>query len=106
MAENVIDTVEVTRHIDDLLVTARDGVTALEAAANTIHIPVREMAKIQTAIRKMREAAIYVENWAHNLPVKTDKVTKSAVKEALKDANQEQIEKAYTILTDKEGGEE
>ena len=99
MAEIVIDIVEVTRHIDDLLMTARDGVTALEAAANTIHIPAREMAKIQTAMRKMREAAIYVENRAHNLPGKTDKVTKSAVKEALKDANQEQIERAYTILS-------
>ena len=106
MAENVIDIVEVSRHIDDLVATAREGVTALEMAANTIHIPAREMAKIQTAIRKMREAAIYVENRAHNLPVKADKVTKSALKEALKDANQEQIERAYTILTGKEGVEE
>ena len=106
MTENVIDTVEVSRYIDDLLVTARDGVTALETAANTIHIPTREMAKIQTAIRKMREAVMYVENRAHNLPVKTDKVTKTAVKEALKDANQEQIERAYTILSGKAGDEE
>lgn len=106
MTENVINTVEVSRHIDDLVATARDGVTALKMAANMIHIPAREMAKIQTAIRKMQEATIYVENHAHNLPDKTDKVTKSAVKEALKDANQEQIKRAYTILTDKEGGEE
>jgi DNA transposition AAA+ family ATPase len=47
----------------------------------------------------MREAANYIENRAHNLSVKPDKITKTALKEALKDASQEQIERAYTILS-------
>jgi DNA transposition AAA+ family ATPase len=99
MTENVIEILEVRHDIDVLLETARAGVTALETASTKIHIPTREMAKIQTAMRKMREAANYVENRAHNLSVKPDKITKTALKEALKDASQEQIERAYTILS-------
>jgi DNA transposition AAA+ family ATPase len=99
MTENVIEILEVRHDIDVLLETARAGVTALETATTKIHIPTREMAKIQTAMRKMREAANYVENRAHNLSVKPDKITKTALKEALKDASQEQIERAYTILS-------
>lgn len=99
MTENVIEILEVRHDIDVLLETARAGVTALEIATTKIHIPTREMAKIQTAMRKMREAANYVENRAHNLSVKPDKITKTALKEALKDASQEQIERAYTILS-------
>jgi len=99
MTENVMEILEVRHDIDVLLETARAGVTALETASTKIHIPTREMAKIQTAMRKMREAANYVENRAHNLSVKPDKITKTALKEALKDASQEQIERAYTILS-------
>jgi hypothetical protein len=99
MTENVMEILEVRHDIDVLLETARAGVTALEIATTKIHIPTREMAKIQTAMRKMREAANYVENRAHNLSVKPDKITKTALKEALKDASQEQIERAYTILS-------
>ncbi len=99
MTENVINHDEALLEIEPMLDTAREGVTALENASRLIHIPTREMAKIQTAMRKMREAAIYVENRAHNLPVKSNATTKSALKEALKGANQEQIERAYTILS-------
>ena len=99
MTENVIEILEVRHDIDVLLETARAGVTALETATTKIHIPTREMAKIQTAMRKMREAANYIENRAHNLSVKPEKITKTALKEALKDASQEQIERAYTILS-------
>jgi DNA transposition AAA+ family ATPase len=99
MTENVMEILEVRHDIDVLLETVRAGVTALETASTKIHIPTREMAKIQTAMRKMREAANYVENRAHNLSVKPDKITKTALKEALKDASQEQIERAYTILS-------
>ena len=99
MTENVMEILEVRHDINVLLETARAGVTALETASTKIHIPTREMAKIQTAMRKMREAANYVENRAHNLSVKPDKITKTALKEALKDASQEQIERAYTILS-------
>lgn len=99
MTENVMEILEVRHDIDVLLETVRAGVTALEIATTKIHIPTREMAKIQTAVKKMREAANYVENRAHNLSVKPDKITKTALKEALKDASQEQIERAYTILS-------
>lgn len=99
MTENVMEILEVRHDIDVLLETARAGVTALETASTKIHIPTREMAKIQTAMRKMREAANYVENRAHNLSVKPDKITKTALKEALKDASQDKIERAYTILS-------
>ena len=99
MTENVIETIEVRHDIDVLLVTAREGVTALETASTLIHIPTRDMAKIQTAVKKMREAAVYIENRAHNLPVKSDVTTKSAVKDALKGATQEQIDRAYAILS-------
>jgi len=72
------------------------------------------MAKIQTAIKKMREAAVYIENRARNLPVRSNATTKSALKDALKNASQEQIERAYAILSGQdaveavpaEGGEE
>ena len=102
MTEIVNDNVEVRQNIDVLLETAREGVTAIEAAANTIPIPSRDMAKIQTAIRKMTQAANYIENRAHNLPIQVEKVTKTALKDALKDASQEQIEKAYEILVGKD----
>ncbi len=99
MAENVINHDEVRLEIDPLLDTAREGVAALENASTMVHIPTRELAKIQTAIKKMREAALYIENRAHNAPVKGSATTKSALKEALKGATQEQIERAYTILS-------
>ena len=99
MTENVIENDEVRLKIDPLLDTAREGVTALETASTMVHIPTREMAKIQTAIKKMREAAVYVENRARNLPVRSNATTKSALKDALKNASQEQIERAYTILS-------
>lgn len=99
MTDNVLETLEVRHDIDVLLVTAREGVTALETASSLIHIPTREMAKINTAVKKMREAANYVEDRAHNLSVKSTATTKTAVKEALKDANQDQIERAYAILS-------
>ena len=99
MTENVINNDEVRLKIDPLLDTAREGVTALETATTLIHIPTREMAKIQTAITKMREAAVYIENRARNLPVRSNATTKSALKEALKGATQEQIERAYAILS-------
>ena len=99
MAENVINNDEVRLEIDPLLDSAREGVTALETASTMVHIPTREMAKIQTAVKKMREAALYIENRAHNVPVKSNATTKSALKEALKGATQEQIERAYTILS-------
>ena len=99
MTENVMQNLEVRHDIDVLLETVWAGVTALEIATTMIHIPTREKAKIQTAVKKMREAANYVENRAHNLSVKPDKITKTALKDALKDASQEQIERAYTILT-------
>ena len=106
MTENVIETLEVRHDIEVLLVTAREGVTALETASTLIHIPARDMAKIQTAVKKMREAALYIETRAHNLPVKSNATTKSAIKEALKDASQEQIERAYAILSGQESGED
>ena len=99
MTENVIENLEVRHDINVLLATAREGVTALETASSLIHIPTRDMAKIQTAVKKMREAAVYIEDRAHNIPVKSTATTKSALKEALKDASQEQIERAYTILS-------
>lgn len=99
MTENVIENLVVRHNVDVLLATAREGVTALETASTLIHIPTRDMAKIQTAVKKMREAALYIENRMHNLPVKSNATTKSALKEALKGASQEQIERAYTILS-------
>ena len=99
MTENVIENDEVRLKIDPLLDTAREGATALETASTMIHIPTREMGKIQTAIKKMREAALYIENRAYNTPVKSSGTTKSALKDALKNASQEQIERAYTILS-------
>ena len=113
MAENVINNDEVRLEIDPLLDSAREGVTALENASTLIQIPARDMAKIQTAMKKMREAALYIENRAHNIPVKSTATTKSAIKEALKDASQEQIDRAYAILSGQDaayevpaGGEE
>ena len=106
MTENVIENLEVRHDINVLLATAREGVTALEAASTLIHIPTREMAKIRTAVKKMREAAVYIENRAHNLPVKSDVTTKSALKDALKGATQEQIDRAYAILSGQESGED
>ena len=105
MTENVIEPLEVRQDIDVLLAAAREGVTALETASTMIHIPSRDMAKIQTAMKKMREAALYIENRTHNLPVKSNATTKSALKEALKGASQEQIERAYTILSGQESTE-
>lgn len=105
MTENVIENVEVRHIVDVLLATARKGVTALENASTMIHIPTREMAKIQTAVKKMTDAALYIENRAHNLPVKSTATTKSALKEAMKGASQEQIERAYSILSGQESAE-
>ena len=99
MTEIVINNDEVRLEIAPLLDTVREGVAALETASSMIHIPTREMAKIQTAIKKMQEAANYIENRARNLPVRSNATTKSALKEALKGATQEQIERAYTILS-------
>ena len=106
MTENVIENDEVRLKIDPLLDTAREGVTAFETALTMVHIPTRDMAKIQTAIKKMREAAVYVEKRARNLPVKSTATTKSAIKDALKDASQEQIERAYAILSGQESTED
>jgi len=113
MTENVINHEEALLEIEPMLDTAREGVAALETATTLIHIPTREMAKIQTAITKMREAAVYVENRARNLPVRSNATTKSALKDALKNASQEQIERAYAILSGQDtayevpaGGEE
>lgn len=106
MAENVINHEEALLEIEPMLDTAREGVAALEKASSLIHIPTREMAKIQTAIKKMREAALYIENRAHNLPVKSTAITKSVLKEALKGASQEQIERAYPILSGQESTED
>ena len=99
MTENVINHEEALLEIEPMLDTAREGVTALETASTMVHIPTREMAKIQTAIKKMREAAVYIETRAYNTPVKSSGTTKSALKEALKNASQEQIERAYAILS-------
>ena len=99
MTENVINHEEALLEIEPMLDTAREGVAALDKASSLIHIPTREMAKIQTAIKKMREVAVYVENRARNLPVRSNTTTKSALKEALKGATQEQIERAYAILS-------
>ena len=104
MTENVIENDEVRLKIDPLLDTAREGVTALETALTMVHIPTREMAKIQTAIKKMREATVSVKNRSRNLPVRSNATTKSALKDALKNASQEQIERAYTILSGQESG--
>ena len=106
MTENVIEPLEVRQDIDVLLAAAREGVTALETASTMIHIPTRDMAKIQTAVKKMREAALYIENRTHNLPVNSNATTKSALKEALKGASQEQIERAYAILSGQESTED
>ncbi len=106
MTETVIENLVVRHEIDVLLVTAREGVTALEKASGLIHIPTREMAKIRTAVKKMREAAVYIEDRAHNTPVKSTATTKSALKDALKGASQEQIDKAYAILSGQESGED
>ena len=106
MTENVIENDEVRLKIDPLLDTAREGATALETASTMIHIPTREMGKIQTAIKKMREVAVYVENRARNLPVRSNTTTKSALKDALKNASQEQIERAYAILSGQESVDE
>ena len=106
MTETVIENMVVRHEIDVLLVTAREGVTAVEKASSLIHIPTREMAKIHTAMKKMREAALYIEDRAHNLPVKSDVTTKSALKDALKGATQEQIDKAYAILSGQEAVED
>ncbi len=99
MTENVINHDEALLEIEPMFDTAREGVAALEKASTLIHIPTREMAKIQTALKKMTEAAVYIENRARNLPVKSHGTTKSALKEALKGATQEQIERAYAILS-------
>ena len=106
MTEIVIENLVVRHNVDVLLATAREGVTALETASTLIHIPTRDMAKIQTAIKKMREAAVYIENRAYNTPVKSSGTTKSALKEALKNASQEQIERAYAILSGQEAVED
>lgn len=106
MAEIVMNNDECRFEIDPLLDTAREGVAALETASSMIHIPTRDNAKIQTAIKKMREAAVYIEDRAHNLSVKSDVTTKSALKDALKGATQEQIDRAYAILSGKEAVEE
>ena len=105
MTENVINHEEALLEIEPMLDTAREGVAALETATTLIHIPTREMAKIQTAITKMREAAVYIENRARNLPVRSNATTKSALKEALKGATQEQIDRAYAILSGQEAVE-
>ncbi len=106
MTKNVINNEEIRLEIDHLLDTAREGVTALETASSLIHIPTREMAKIQTAVKKMREAAVYIEDRAHNLSVRSDVITKSAVNEALKGATQDQIDRAYAILSGQEAVED
>ena len=106
MTKNVINNEEIRLEIDPLLDTAREGVTALETASSLIHIPTREMAKIQTATKKMREAAVYIEDRAHNLSVRSDVITKSAVNEALKGATQAQIDRAYAILSGQEAAED
>ena len=102
MTQNVINNEEIRLEIDPLLDTAREGVTALETASSLIHIPTREMAKIKTATKKMREAAVYIQDRAHNLSVRSDVITKSAVNEALKGATQDQIDRAYAILSGEE----
>lgn len=106
MAEIVINTDEVRLEIAPLLDTVREGVAALETASSMIHIPTRDNAKIQTAIKKMREAAVYIEDRVHILSVKSDVTTKSALKDALKDATQEQIDRAYAILSRQEAVED
>lgn len=106
MAENVINHEEALLEIEPMLDTAREGVAALETATTLIHIPTREMAKIQTAIKKMREVVVYIENRARNLPVRSNATTKSALKEALKGATQEQIDRAYAILSGKDAAYE
>ena len=106
MTEKVIETLVVRHEIEVLLVTAREGVTAVEKASSLIHIPTREMAKIHTAMKKMREAALYIEDRAYNLPVRSDVTTKSALKDALKGATQEQIDRAYAILSGQEAVED
>jgi hypothetical protein len=106
MTETVIENMVVRHEIDVLLTSAREGVTALETASTLIHIPTQEMAKIRTAVKKMREAAVYIETRAHNLPAKSTATTKSALKEALNHASQEQIERAYTLLIGKDAAYE
>lgn len=106
MTKNVINNEEIRLEIEPLLDTAREGVTALEKASSLIHIPTREMAKIQTATKKMREATVYIEDRVHNLSVRSDVITKSAVNEALKGATQAQIDRAYAILSGQEAVED
>jgi hypothetical protein len=106
MTKNVINNEEIRLEIAPLLDTAREGVTALETASSMIHIPTRDKAKIQTAMKKMREAAVYIEDRAHNLSVRSDVITKSAVNEALKGATQDQIDRAYAILSGQEAVED
>lgn len=106
MTEIVINNEEICLEIDPLLDTAREGVTALETASSLIHIPTREMAKIKTALKKMRQAAVYIEDRAHNISVRSDVITKSAVNEALKGATQAQIDRAYAILSGQEAVED
>jgi len=106
MTGNVINNEEVQSEIEPLLDTAREGVTALETASSLIHIPTRDKAKIQTAVKKMRQAAVYIEDRAHNLSVRSDVITKSAVNEALKGATQAQIDRAYAILSGQEAVED
>jgi hypothetical protein len=106
MTKNVINNEEIRLEIDPLLDTAREGVTALETASSMIHIPTRDKAKIHTAAKKMREAAGYIETRAHNLSVKSKATTKSALTEAMKGATQEQIERAYAILSGQEAVED
>ena len=106
MAEIVINNDEGRLEIAPLLDTVRDGVTALETASSMIHIPTREMSKIQTDIKKMREAADYIVDRAHNLSVKSPMPNKTAVREALKGATQEQIDRAYAILSGQEAVED
>lgn len=106
MTKNVMNNEEVQLKIDPLLDTAREGVTALETASSLIHIPTREMAKIHTATKKMREAAVYIEDRAHNLSVRSDIITKSAINEAMKGATQAQIDRAYAILSGQEAVED
>ena len=106
MAEIVINNDEGRLEIAPLLDTVRDGVTALETASSMIHIPTREMSKIRTAMKKMREAAVYIENRAHNLSVKSPTPNKTAVRELLKGATQEQIDQTYAILSGQEAVED
>ena len=59
MTKNVINNEEIRLEIDPLLDTAREGVTALETASSLIHIPTREIAKIQTAVKMCIRDRLY-----------------------------------------------